>query len=160
MKTISKFLAMVMFAVLALGFASCSGEDGGDSVGEFFEVTFDGVTTKVALEKTWISSNREFNFVSSGEIEYVDFMLTTYADLKRLASAPVGEYRFCPWSEPQNFDFDITCFKDGISFDGETGTHTVTSVKRSGDKVVVEGNFSGVLETGFSVSGKYRIAVW
>ena len=162
MKTISNLFAILVLALVTLSSVSCSKDNSNDggSAGEFFEVTFDGVTRKVALEQVVISGNSEFNFVYSTEVENVDFTLTTYADLKELASAPVGKYRFCPAGEPQNFDFDITCLKDGFSLNGETGTHTVTSVKRRGEEVIVEGNFSGVLEAGFSVSGRYRIAVW
>ena len=40
----------------------------------------------------------------------------------------------------------------------KNGTHTVTSIRRRGEEVIVEGEFNGVLRDGRAISGKYRLA--
>ena len=163
MKTISKFLAMFMFAVSAFGFVSCSDDNngGGPTSGEFFEITIDGKTTTTILESTSVSSSGEFSFIQSGDVDGVDFMLTTYRNLDKLALSTTGEYRFCPLGEPKNLDFDIIVYNEDHDYvHGINGTHTVTSIKRSGEEVVVEGKFDGVLYDQRTISGKYRLAVY
>ena len=164
MKTISKFLAMFMFAVSAFGFVSCS-EDGdnssGSTGGDFFEITIDGKTTTTILESTFVSSSGEFSFIQSGDVDGVDFMLTTYRNLDKLASSSTGEYGFCSSGEPKNLDFDISVYNENYDYTYcKNGTHTVTSIKRSGEEVVVEGKFDGVLYDQRTISGKYRLAVY
>jgi hypothetical protein len=162
MKTVCRFCIFFMTATVLLGSVSCSSDDEGSGGGEsgYFEITFRGVTKTYNLDVISQSGNGEFNFVTSAEIPDVDFMLTTYADLNQLVAAPVGEYRFCANTEPQNFDFDISCIVDGAYLHGTSGKHTVTSVKRRGAEVWIEGNFNGKVATGWPVSGRYKVAVW
>ena len=164
MKTISKFLAMFMLAVSAFGFVSCSEDDdngGGSNGGEFFEITIDGKTTTTILESTSVSSSEEFSFIQSGEVDGVDFMLTTYCNLDKLASSTIGEYRFCPSGKPQNLDFEVSVYDEDYEYThGENGTYTVTSIKRSGEEAIIEGIFNGSLIDGRTISGKYRIAAY
>lgn len=162
MKTVCRFCIFFMTTLVLLGSVSCSSDDEGSGGGEsgYFEITFRGVTKTYNLDVISQSGNGEFNFVTSAEIPDVDFMLTTYADLNQLVAAPVGEYRFCANTEPQNFDFDISCIVDGAYLHGTSGKHIVTSVKRRGAEVWIEGNFNGKVATGWPVSGKYKVAVW
>lgn len=84
-------------------------------------------------------------------------MLTAYSDLSWLISSPLGEYRSCPNGEPQNLDFEISV-RDYNCFFCKSGTHTVAAVKRSGNEVVVEGEFYGMLEDNRDISSRYRLA--
>ena len=161
MKTINEFLAIFMLAVSAFGFVSCNedGNGGGSNGGEFFEITIDGQTTVTVLESTTISGLREFSFISSADVEGVDFMLTTYSNLEKLAASAIGEYRFCPSGEPQNLDFEVSVYDEDYEYTYcKNGTHTVTSIRRRGEEVIVEGEFNGVLRDGRAISGKYRQA--
>ena len=166
MKTIdkiNKYLAMFILAVSALGFVSCSEDDdnGGRYTGEeFFEITIDGKTATTILESITVSSNEEFSFIQSGEVYGVDFMLTTYCNLDKLVSSTTGEYRFCPSDEPQNLDFEVSVYNEDDYTRCKNGTHTVTSIKRSGEEVIIEGIFNGFLLDGRTISGKYRIAAY
>ena len=163
MKTTSNFLAVFMFAVSAFGFVSCSDDNngGGSTSGDFFEITIDEKTTTTILESTSVSSSGEFSFIQSGDVDGVDFMLTTYRNLDKLASSSTGEYRFCPSDEPQNLDFEISVYNEDYDYThGKNGTHTVTSIKRSGEEVIVEGKFDGVLRDNRAISGKYRLTVY
>ncbi|MBQ3188540.1 MAG: hypothetical protein IJB60_03790 [Bacteroidaceae bacterium] len=163
MKTTSNFLAVFMFAVSAFGFVSCSDDNngGGSPSGEFLEITIDEKTTTTILESTSVSSSGEFSFIYSGDVDGVDFMLTTYRNLDKLASSSTGEYRFCPSDEPQNLDFDICVYNEDYDYTlCKNGTHTVTSIKRSGEEVIVEGKFDGVLSDNRAISGKYRLTVY
>lgn len=162
MKTVDRFFFFFMATLVMLGSVSCSSDDEGSVARDsgYFEITFRGVTNTYNLDVFSQSGNGEFNFVTSAEIPNVDFTLTTYADLSQLVAAPVGEYRFCANTEPQNFDFDISCIVEGAYLRGMSGKHTVTSVKRGGAEVWIEGNFNGKLITGWPVSGRYKVAVW
>ena len=165
MKKIGKFLAMFLFAVFAFSLVSCSSDEddnGGDSTGvEFFEITINGNTRTTVLESTTVSRVSQYSFIQSGETFPVDFMITYYSDLEKVANAATGNYRFCPDWDPQNLDLDISCEFNGSYFFGQNGRHTVTSIKKIGDEVVVEGNFSGTLGIpALPLSGKYRIVLY
>ena len=164
MKTISKILTLFIFAISAFGIASCSEDknsDSGYTGGEFFEITIDGRTKTKKLNITSVLTCGEFKYIDSYDVEGVEFMLTTYSDLKELSSSPIGEYRFCPSGEPQNLDFEVSLYNEDYDYTTcKSGTHTVTSIKRSGQDVIVEGKFSGILSDNRTISGKYRLASW
>jgi hypothetical protein len=161
MGTIVKLFMLLLLVLSFLGFVSCSDDSGSVPAGEFIEVELDGVSRVAAIENSVISGSGEFCFLSSTDIDDVDFMLTMYSDLDRLALSPAGEYRFCPYDEPRNLDFEISVSGGNYNYVFcKRGTHTVTAVKRSGDAVVVEGKFQGTLEDDRGISGRYRMAVW
>ena len=161
MGTIVKLFMLLLLVLSFLGFVSCSDDSGTAYAGEFIEVELDGVSRVAAIENSVISGSGEYCFLSSADIDNVDFMLTVYCDLDRLALSPVGEYRFCPYDEPRNLDFEISVSGGNYNYVFcKSGTHTVTAVKRSGDAVVVEGKFQGSLEDERGISGRYRLAVW
>ena len=161
MDTMLKLSMIPVFVLSLFALASCSDDSGSVPAGEFIEVELDGVSRIAAIENSVISGSGEFCFLSSTDIDDVDFMLTMYSDLDRLALSPVGEYRFCPYDEPRNLDFEISVSGGNYNYVFcKSGTHTVTAVKRSGDAVVVEGKFQGTLEDDRCISGRYRLAVW
>lgn len=171
MKSISKFLALFLFAISAFSLLSCSDDDnGGYASGEFFEITINGNTKTTALESTTVSRSSQYCFIQSGETYPVDFMLTYYSDLERVGNASTGNYRFCPDGNPQNLDLDISYELNGSYLFCEKGVHTVTLIKKIGDEVLIEGNFSGTFillgNYGSTIagrlpfSGKYRILLY
>ena len=161
-----------MFAVSAFGLTSCSDDDdndnsGGYAGGEFFEITINENTITTVLESTTVSGSSQYCFIQSGETYPVDFMLTYYSDLEKVATASPGNYRFCPDGNPQNFDLDISYELNGSYLFGENGSHIVTSIKPFGAEVIIEGNFSGTFEGSLSFiegslpfNGKYRIILY
>lgn len=154
---------MFMFAVSAFGLVSCSDDDdngGGSPGGEFFEITINGNIMTTTLGSTSVSRSSQYGFIQSGETYPVDFMLTYYSDLEKVASASTGNYRFCPDGNPRNLDFDISYELNGSYLFGENGVHTVTSINKVGAEILVEGNFSGTFEGRLPFSGKYRIVLY
>ena len=164
MKTADKILIMFLFATAAFGLVACSSNSGEGYTGDdYFEITIDGETTTTILESIIISGNGEYNFIQSGEVEGVDFMLTTYSDLGKLASSDIDKvYRINPAGEPANLDLDITIHgEDREHIDGQRSKHIVKSIERCGDEVVVEGEFEcEYRQSRGELYGKYRITVW
>ena len=157
MKLFNGLLTILVFGMNAFAFLACGDDDGG-STGQFFAIAVDGTQTVIAFDKIAVSSNGEFCFVSGGDD--IDFMLVTYSDMDKLTSSPKGEYRFCPSSGVENLDLEIGLIEKDSYISGKSGKHNVTSVKRKNDEVFIEGNFSGVLDDGSVVRGKYRLAVF
>ena len=164
---------MFFLAVSAFSFVSCSDDDDNDNYGEnangeFFEITINGNTRIFPLESTTVSSSFPYSFIQSEETYPVEFLLTYYSNLEKVANAKVGNYRFCPDGYPQNFDFDISYNLDDSYLFGRNGVHTITSIKNVGDEVLIEGTFSGtfsgnipgVLEVDLPFSGRYRIVLY
>ena len=164
MMTISKFSATFMLSVFTFGILSCSGDKndgGGTTTGEFFEITVDGKTKTTKLNVTSVSTSGEFNYIQSYDVEGVEFTLITYSDLGKLASSSIGEYRFGLSEEPQNLDFDVSLYDEHYDYAPcKSGTHTVTLIKRSGEEVIIDGKFNGILNDNRAISGKYRLASW
>lgn len=137
--TLVKFFVFSVIVLSLIGLVSCGDDSVSFPAGDFIEVEADGVNRVAAIENPVISGSGEFCFLSSTDIDNLDFMLTVYCDFDRMALSPAGEYRFCPYDEPRNLDFEISV-SDGNYNDVfcKSGTHTVTAVNRSGDAVVLE----------------------
>ena len=162
MKAVSSFLTMIAVAAMAFSFVSCSdgdGNGGGMPGGEYFEITMGGKSQKMDIQGTTVSGNGTYSFIQSEDIYPWEFLLAYYSNLDEVANAETGDYRFCPNSGVQLFDFDLGCETDGYYLDCNSGSHTITSIERKGSGVIVEGRFSGLLGS-LPISGRYRIELY
>ena len=160
MKLMSK-LAMLLLSVVVFGFTACSEDDSSGRSGEYLEVTVNGKTFKKVIECTGVSETSDYSCVYTCDTDPIDFMLWFTSDLNAVASASPGSYRLNSSDYPQCFDLDIEYITDDYDFiPVQRGTHNVTSIRKVGQGVMVEGKFSGVLENGAPISGKYRIWLW
>jgi hypothetical protein len=99
----------------------------------------------------------------NGEQVSLEMAYTKY--LEDLVEMPTGTYRlFGIRSEDygeNNFDLCLGIHdkhRDNYrGVENNTGVNWVTSIKKSGECVVVKGEFSGKLEDGSDISGKYKL---
>lgn len=151
---------------------SCSEEEKCD--GDFVIVTVDGTTYYRKPEnKISMPTYRELKYTMySVWLEKdlgLDYELYYCEDLDQLAISKPGNYHVFWYygQEMRNLDFKA-CLSDSESmWVSDEGKHVVTSIKRVGDKVQIEGTFDIIMPvqhcfgTGEDrqVSGKYRITV-
>lgn len=186
-----KFISYFTFALCAaVTLVSCNKEDGGgdgfdgifDEKDGYIEVTIDEKTYKSDVEIWNAGRIREWgkeilcehdNFADFYDYGFdIYFRYIRYGKIENLLNCPLGEYPFGYQEEYENFTFEIESYDSPSlsfsSYECSKGTHKVTSIKRRGDKVVVEGTFESIL--GYSeygetsednmlpIKGKYQIA--
>lgn len=166
MKTISKFLAMFVFAVSAFVFVSCSEDDTNNSY-DFVEVEIDGVTYTKFIDfhsnngldgelAIWYS----YIELEPSKRESMDISLVHYDKMSDLAKCQAGSYRIDDTNDIKNFDISIDFIVGYDNYNVQKYNHIVTLIQRNGDGVILEGRFSGkIKKLNKDISGRYRITL-
>lgn len=167
MKTILKLLVLSACLMCASVFASCSKMGGFGGSSGYIEVTVDGKTFKEKIGwGAWGNLEGVMLYTQyNGEQVSLEMAYTKY--LEDLVEMPTGTYRlFGIRSEDygeNNFDLCLGIHdkhRDNYrGVENNTGVNRVTSIKKSGECVVVKGEFSGKLEGGSDISGKYKLTL-
>lgn len=166
-KVSTTFLTMFMIIVSAFSLVSCSDDDG--SIGgssDFLEVEIDGVTYSINAE-TYVYVPVDYGLVlqtCTDEINTrtgsITYELVHYDNMEMLSYAPAGIFDIKEKDYYQNFDLIVNIEAGHNVYQVETGVNAVTSVKRSGDCVVVEGEFAGCVgDIDMAISGRYRMTL-
>lgn len=166
MRTIGKILAMFLFAIFAINIVSCSDSDDEVNV-DFLEVEIEGakytkqidfhinsgVNSALAIWQT----NVEINELNR---EDLDIMLAHYDRMSDLANCKAGPYSIEERDDYENFDLELG-YNNGYDYYAiQKYSHIVTLIKRSGNYVIVEGQFTGKIKTlNKSINGRYRITL-
>ena len=176
MKRYLSVLLGVLFSTLF--FASCSSDDDDSGNGDFIEVTIDGKTYRHNVYGFYAQVPIEDDLVmtaSTEDIFYDDgfqffYDITHYEDMNKLLSCSTGNYGISNYSiynqNANNLDFGAQLeYNSGNDWwQAESGTHTVTSIKRTSDGAQIEGSFKVSMysdDSGYKeVSGKYRMTVY
>lgn len=158
MKTINKISAIFIFTLSLFAFTSCT-EDGDYNGKCFLEITFEGETKSEVIYIGSFGTEMDGYCFIQNSLDDFYITLTAYTNLDKLAATPVGDYRLSPENEWKNMDLDVVYIFEGEWNYCRDGKHTVTSISKDEDGVFVEGNFSGTLEDGRSLSGRYRFLV-
>lgn len=167
MKTIRKILYVIVFALCWCHLVCCSDTIELEGSDDYIEVTVDGKTIKESIpfvanygmyDMAWYQYNGD----------RVSFELTYAMNLNKTASTPTGSYRlfglsgnndlgdkiFDLWMAVHDkYEENMRRVKNG------SGSNTITQVEMINDEVIVKGKFSGKLEDGSEISGKYKLTL-
>ena len=173
MKTIVKILVLSTCLACAALFASCS-KLGGVGGSDYIQVTVDGKTFKENIKFVMPYGRGDNNYYQYNG-DRVTFELTYLWNFNDLLDLPTGFYRLYgeylgTWEEGydstlgdepfdlylgvhEKYDENWRCVKNN------SGVNNVTLIKKSGEKVVVKGEFSGKLTDGSDISGNYKLTL-
>ena len=157
---------MFLFAVFAINIVSCSnGEEGTNA--EFIEVEIDGVKhtrpidihMNIRIDKT-LDIWQAYIEINEQNREDFDLIFAHYNRMSELANCKAGVYSVEEHYGYENFDLELGYNVGGRNYGIQKYNHIVTLIKRSGNSVIVEGEFTGNIKTlDKSINGRYRIAL-
>ena len=171
MKRYLSVLLGVLFSTLF--FASCSDDDDDSGSGDFIEVTIDGKTYRhnvYGFYTQWTIDSELVATICSEDVFYDDgfeflYGIYHYEDLNKLLKCSTGQYGIGIGDDGDNLDFtaDLEYNSGNDWWQAESGTHTVTSIKKVSGGAQIEGSFKVSMysdDSGYKeVSGKYRMTV-
>jgi hypothetical protein len=164
MNRITKLLTLSACVVCAVLFVSC-GKKGGEVVdADYIEVTVDGKTIKEKTRPASYGRHDVMYYQYNGNNVTVE--MSYIRNLEELAAMPTGAYRLLGTFTADSKIFDLVLGvhekyqENWRGVENGSGNNKVTSIKKSGDSVVVKGEFSGKLVDGADVSGTYSLTLY
>lgn len=178
-----KFISYFTFALCTtVTLVSCNKEDGDGLDGYsnakegYIEVTIDGKTYKETVKDLYYLGYEPIEEwgkeTLAGYVEDFDrengFELTwsfiCYEDPQKLLDCPIGEYPY-ECQNDENLSFHICYYEDpnrefDESFYKNRGSHQVTSIRKKGKHITVEGTFDATLgDNELNIKGKYQFII-
>lgn len=167
MKTFRKILHLAFFALCLCQLVSCSDFLKLEANDDYIEVTVDGKTFKEEIPFMPIYGMYDLSWYQYNG-DRVSFEFTYAENLNKTASTPAGKYRLFGFYDKDDlgekiFDMHLYVhdkYEENVRLvKNGSGQNIVTSVEMKDDVVLVKGKFSGKLEDGSDISGKYKLTL-